>query len=563
MDATHQMLYYAEPGITTSDSTTCLSDLTSHKAARWMHQSSLQSAPKAHNPKDFRPSVLPPPGTVVRGSLKTTHSLQRLQTIPEEALVQYQDIIHQTPDANQPLQIVKGDDSVGGRRRKSPIKLPFSAAELPAMLVSDMADGQRLHETISPTEYPQDMSSPNPSHSSPSLQPMSISSSPRSMPVSQGDSDMQSASALSSQPSSPNTDLSRPRRSSRRRIQRVELTGPYLVPHGYTATSPQSSGSQDTNSQRENSGGRRRNGQVAESTRATRSRGRRRRIASSSDVSNHDDSSSTTGGTASIDSDLSCEVTIFTKGTSVLAGPTCPFCYKMLEGTEEQIYAHGNECLDQLDCKDDQQAGRSSGKMVSYVFEGVERVRAASLFEGSLSAEFGCGPAHMDEKNDEDVDVDQDDVEYGHAQYTDGDLIIPSTNDDPQCNTSHLRTLEDPQAEEEVMLAEEQVVELSNQDSSENRNQDHGRTHPDMAMTNGAAQLVIDALKARIREQDKLLESVPKCAGCYETFKRPCVSINCWHVFCESCWMSTLGSKKLCPQCMHITQPADLRRIYM
>ncbi|KAJ2608549.1 hypothetical protein H4S08_004408, partial [Coemansia sp. RSA 1365] len=496
MDAAHQMLYYAEPGITTSDSTTRLLDLTTHTAARWMHQSSSLSAPKTHNSKNCRLSVLP-----AGGSLKSTHSLQ---TIPEETLVQYQDLIQHSPDANQPLQAIKGDDSVGETKCKSQIEVPFIAAELPAMLVSDMADGQRLHETISSTAYPQEMSSPEPNNSSPSLQPMSISSSPRSMSVSQGESDMQSASALSSQSSSPNTDLSGPRRSSRRRVQRVELTGPYLVPHGYT-TSPQSSGSQGTNSQRANGGGRR-NGQMAESVRAARSRGRRRRIASSSDVSNHDDSSSTTGGTASVDSDLSCEVTIFTKGTSVLAGPTCPFCYKMLEGTEEQIYAHGNECLDQLDCKDDQQIGRSAGKMVSYVFEGVERVRAASLFEGSLSAEFGCGPAHMDEKNDEDVDVDQEDVEYGQAQYTDGDLIIPTTNDDPQCNTSHLRTLEDPQAEEEVMLAEEHV-ELSNQDSSENLI--HGRTHPDMAMTNGAAQLVIDALKARIREQDKLLESVP------------------------------------------------------
>ncbi|KAJ2809322.1 hypothetical protein H4R20_000225 [Coemansia guatemalensis] len=540
--------------------TTRLSDLTSHKAARWMHQSSALGAPMASNPSDCRLSALPTP--VCGFSKTTTRGSQKLHTIPEEALVQYQDTIQHSPDSVQrPQAAAKQSRRVSGRSHKSSIKVPFSAAELPAMLMSDMGDVQQLYGAISSPEYPQDMSSPDHTNSSPSLQPMSISPSPRSMSVSPGISEMQLASAPSPQSSSPTTQ---PRRSSRRRMQRVELTGPYLVPRGYTATSPQSSTSQNTNSRRTSSGAGRRDGQAAESSRAARSRGRRRRITSSSDGSNHNDSSSATGGTPSIDSDLSCEVTIFTKGTSVLAGPTCPFCHKVLEGTEEQIYAHGNECLDQMSCKDDQQTGRSNGKMVSYVFEGVERVRATSLFEGSLSAEFGCGPAHMDEKNDEDVDVDQDDVEYGQAQYTDSDLIISKTNNDPLYNTDHLPRSDDPQPEEDVMLPEDQPVEPPHQDSSEaHHHQNHGRTHPDMVMNNGASQLLIDALKARIREQSALLESVPKCVGCYEAFKQPCVSINCWHVLCEQCWMSALGNKKLCPQCMHITQPADLRRIYM
>ncbi|KAJ2081416.1 hypothetical protein H4R24_002351 [Coemansia sp. RSA 988] len=553
MDTTRQMLY-SESSITTSDAAVRLSDLTSHKAARWMRQSSTLGAPMACNPTDRRLSVLPS-GSVARGLSKTiTCDSQQLHTIPEEALVEYRDAIQHSPNAEQPLRVAaKGCHSAGSRKRKGQIKVPCSAAELSAMLISDMGDIQQLHGVISSPEYPQDMSSPDHANSSPSLQPMSISS---------GVSDMQLASANSSQTSSPTT---RPRRSSRRRTQRVELTGPYLVPHGYTAASPQSSGGQSTNSRHASIAGRRGNGQTAESSRAARTRNRRRQITSSSDASSHDgsNSSTTTGGTASVDSDLSCEVTIFTKGTSVLAGPTCPFCHKVLEGTEEQIYAHGNACLDNLDCKDDRQTGHSNGKMVSYVFEGVERVRATSLFEGSLSAEFGCGPAHMDEKNDEDVDVDQDDVEYGQAQYTDNDLVISKTNNDPLYNTDHLPTSEDPQPEEEVMLPENQPVDPSHQNSSETNRQNHGRSHPDMTMNNGASQLLIDALKARIREQSALLESVHKCVGCYEAFKEPCVSINCWHVLCQHCWMSALGNKKLCPQCMHITQPADLRRIYM
>ncbi|KAJ2888924.1 hypothetical protein IWW38_004861 [Coemansia aciculifera] len=79
----------------------------------------------------------------------------------------------------------------------------------------------------------------------------------------------------------------------------------------------------------------------------------------------------------------------------------------------------------------------------------------------------------------------------------------------------------------------------------------------------GGSQLIIDALKERIREQDRLLQSVQKCLICLEHYEKPCTSINCWHVYCEKCWLHTLATKKLCPQCQQITQPTDLRRVYL
>ncbi|XP_044765777.1 E3 ubiquitin-protein ligase RNF220-like isoform X3 [Coccinella septempunctata] len=54
-----------------------------------------------------------------------------------------------------------------------------------------------------------------------------------------------------------------------------------------------------------------------------------------------------------------------------------------------------------------------------------------------------------------------------------------------------------------------------------------------------------------------------KCLICLEHYKKPVISTVCWHVHCEECWLHTLGSKKVCPQCSMITSASDLRRIYM
>ncbi|KAJ1795916.1 hypothetical protein LPJ59_004067, partial [Coemansia sp. RSA 2399] len=67
----------------------------------------------------------------------------------------------------------------------------------------------------------------------------------------------------------------------------------------------------------------------------------------------------------------------------------------------------------------------------------------------------------------------------------------------------------------------------------------------------------------RLKDQERLLQSVQKCLICLEAYDKPCTSINCWHVYCEKCWLHTLGTKKLCPQCLQITQPTDLRRVYL
>ncbi|KAL3289681.1 hypothetical protein HHI36_023085 [Cryptolaemus montrouzieri] len=84
---------------------------------------------------------------------------------------------------------------------------------------------------------------------------------------------------------------------------------------------------------------------------------------------------------------------------------------------------------------------------------------------------------------------------------------------------------------------------------------------------------MIEELRNRIRQLESesggettTTSSEPddyKCLICLEHYKKPVISTVCWHVHCEECWLHTLGSKKVCPQCSMITSASDLRRIYM
>lgn len=72
-----------------------------------------------------------------------------------------------------------------------------------------------------------------------------------------------------------------------------------------------------------------------------------------------------------------------------------------------------------------------------------------------------------------------------------------------------------------------------------------------------------ESLLERVSIQHDMLEKVPRCLICLDSFVAPVVSVGCWHVCCEVCWCKILGAKRLCPQCNRITSPDDLRKIYL
>ena len=152
----------------------------------------------------------------------------------------------------------------------------------------------------------------------------------------------------------------------------------------------------------------------------------------------------------------------------------------------------------------------------------------------------------LDIENDDDVPNDK-----GSAQYTDADVIVPSS--------------ETPQEKEErenlrqVLIGEDASVCC--------KSTEEDKSDPDAAPDLKSADQMdmselINAVD-QLRKENSSLRQQVLCNICFDSYAKPVVSVRCWHVHCEQCWLRALGSKKLCPQCKIIIQPRDLRRIYL
>ncbi|KAK5639445.1 hypothetical protein RI129_011937 [Pyrocoelia pectoralis] len=215
----------------------------------------------------------------------------------------------------------------------------------------------------------------------------------------------------------------------------------------------------------------------------------------------------------------------------------CPICN--LE-TNEDINLHVEMCLrrSENNTADSDENIDVEGGFDEYEWAGQSRVRATSLLQGGVSS-LGVPLASTDE--DEDLVVDGDDAQvYGIAQYSERDIIIPGDD-------------KEQEALRKAILG------------SDNVNSYKGAS-PKTEPVSIGGDPTIEALKNQIRElqhREQMWDDTYKCLICMERYKTPVISVCCWHVHCEQCWLQTLGAKKLCPQCNMITSPADLRRIYM
>ncbi|XP_023219460.1 uncharacterized protein LOC111621533 isoform X2 [Centruroides sculpturatus] len=98
-------------------------------------------------------------------------------------------------------------------------------------------------------------------------------------------------------------------------------------------------------------------------------------------------------------------------------------------------------------------------------------------------------------------------------------------------------------------------VDISNRDASNEKNNEENLETPHlMSPMNG---------RCSDTEEKRKNGSNIQCVVCLESYRKPVVSVCCWHVHCERCWLKSLGTKRLCPQCDAITSPSDLRRIHL
>lgn len=214
-------------------------------------------------------------------------------------------------------------------------------------------------------------------------------------------------------------------------------------------------------------------------------------------------------------------------------------------------------------------------------------------------------------EEDEDLNVDGDDSQvYGEPQYSERDIILPMVDNNRKENV-YLRNLvigespnknfmrpsgngrngidgrngtENGEGQEQPTtsssfghsIAETEIkcestasssrITIDLNDGSVKEVTTVTANQPSVstpAQSETAASQIIEALKEKIREYEAIIKNKSKCLICMDEFRIPVVSICCWHVHCEECWLRTLGARKLCPQCNMITSPTDLRKIYM
>ncbi|KAG0042847.1 hypothetical protein BGZ83_012119 [Gryganskiella cystojenkinii] len=243
-----------------------------------------------------------------------------------------------------------------------------------------------------------------------------------------------------------------------------------------------------------------------------------------------------------------------------------------------------------------------------YTWAGQTRVRATALFEGGMGS-LGSGSRSVQEDIDDDLDIEDDEEdEYGGAQFTERDVVqnevdpdaeelreiviasssavqrppsppprqrklavssTPSSSFDREVDIEDMG--DDPGDVDDTVIDEDAEIDLEG-DGDENgdaveeedeRESDRVNALISSAFASGDTKLVIEALRAKIKHLESANKNAPTCLICLDPYTVPLTSIVCWHVHCEACWMKTLGSKKLCPQCQKITLPKDLRRIYL
>lgn len=187
----------------------------------------------------------------------------------------------------------------------------------------------------------------------------------------------------------------------------------------------------------------------------------------------------------------------------------------------------------------------------TYNWCGQTRVRVTSLIEGSLSsAGIGTSISRTNENEDELVNIDEDDQTYGPNQYSERDIILLNKEDerlrdlvvngaDSVASTSGSTTHEqEPREENNQNVANNASTSSSPISFLDKMDIDctvKNTLEPSSESSN--PQMIIESLKAKIREYENFIRNRPKCLICLSPdFDIPVVSVMCWHVYCEKCW---------------------------
>lgn len=280
-------------------------------------------------------------------------------------------------------------------------------------------------------------------------------------------------------------------------------------------------------------------------------------------------------------------------------GSLCPVCNERIHG---DINVHVENCLRKTENilngndTDDDDSIDIEGE--EYEWAGETRIRTSTLLESGYAG-IGVGTTINSVRNnqsdeDEDLNVDGDDTHiFGASQYSERDIIpVMNHNKKEDSDSLYLRNLvigsnnvnhpttATPSGSNSNNYEIQQndcggggsgTKDTGHQSSSYNNictnyKNNHSTTTQLPANAAAVPQVniqIIETLRRRIKDLENQIKNKCICLICLDEYRIPVVSICCWHVHCEECWLRTLGARKLCPQCNMITSPSDLRKIYM
>lgn len=242
----------------------------------------------------------------------------------------------------------------------------------------------------------------------------------------------------------------------------------------------------------------------------------------------------------------------------------CPLCETPIEGNEQELVSHVQKCLKKKEGDLDTDEESDDESLDEYTWAGETRIRASSMLEPGLYACDGDPIKLQTTNEDEELDIEFDEQEvFGQPQYSEKD-VIPCCSDNQRENDALCRIRAAITSDETVTQSEDSVRCRWNNSSGSMADVDDNSPDEESHVSIGDPVNEVKSLKLRINYlNDELQKEKLKCLICMEGFNTPLVSVICWHVYCEECWLRTLGAKKLCPQCNTITSPADLRKIYI
>ncbi|XP_077499174.1 E3 ubiquitin-protein ligase Rnf220-like isoform X2 [Amblyomma americanum] len=272
---------------------------------------------------------------------------------------------------------------------------------------------------------------------------------------------------------------------------------------------------------------------------------------------------------------------------------SCPVCHRALEGSPDELAEHVDRCLarapndDSMDEEVDVDVtGSGEGGAETfdeYEWAGQSRLRATALLEGGYraagwfiggSSSIACRSSNNANDDDADLDVDGDDADtFGRPQFSEADLI-PLDSGEPCEERERLlrqavllnqdgvgRSSASPRRDEDSTSEEKPDSPVEKPSLNSDAGAEAVTTNLDLPK--GATAHVLNSLRERLRQLEEQNSAATRCLICMEPYTQPVVSVCCWHVHCQDCWLRTLGAKKLCPQCNSITGASDLRRIYL